>query len=124
MYLEVSYAHLCLSLTLKHISFFLDIYLNNECEAFKHYPDCSATLHPSPGEKNIIRVEQYHLALQHYRGGHPVPRVASSYDGGLLIYANILANVGFFSLLFAYFNSIQTAKSQDLIAIDIQMGSC
>ena len=75
-------------------------------------------------KKNIIRVEQYHLALQHYRGGHPVPRVASSYDGGLLIYANILANVGFFSLLFAYFNSIQTAKSQDLIAIDIQMGSC
>jgi len=81
---------------------------------FKHYPDCSATLRPFPGEKNIIRVEQHHLALQHYRGGHPVPRAASSYDGSLLTYANILVNLGFLSLLFTFANPFQTTKSQVL----------
>jgi hypothetical protein len=38
--------------------------------------------------KNIIRVEQYHLAFEHYRGGHPVPRAQSLYDGDLQINAN------------------------------------
>jgi len=34
------------------------------------------------------------LALQHYRGGHPVPRAVSLYDGGSQTNANLLANVG------------------------------
>ena len=81
---------------------------------FKHYPDCSATLRPLPGEKNIIRVEQYHLALWRYRGGHPVPRATSSYDGGLQKYANIFVNVQFFSAHFTFTYPFQTTKSQVL----------
>jgi hypothetical protein len=72
-------------------------------EALRYYLDCSVTLCPSRAKK----IEHYlsctiHLALQHYRGGHPVPRAVSLYDGGPLVYANILANVGYFSLLFAF----------------------
>jgi len=62
----------------------------------------------------IIRVAQYTLALWHYRGGHPVPRATSLYDGGLQIYANILADVGFFSPLFTFAYPFQTTKSQVL----------
>ena len=53
--------------------------------------------------ESIMRVAQYTLALQRYRGGHPVPRAASLYDGGVQIYANKLTHVGYFSLLFALF---------------------
>ena len=52
--------------------------------------------------ESIMRVAQYTLALQHYRGGHPVPRAASLYDGGVYIYANKCTHVGYFSLLFAF----------------------
>ncbi len=61
-----------------------------------------------------MRVAQDHLALQHYRGGHPVPRAASLYDGGIQIYANILAFVGFFSPHFTFAYPFQTTKSQVL----------
>jgi len=44
-----------------------------------------------------MRVAQYTLALEHYRGGHPVPRAQSLYDGDVRIYANKLTHVGFFS---------------------------
>ena len=60
-----------------------------------------------------MRVAQYTLALQRYRGGHPVPRAASLYDGGVYIYANKRTHVGLISPLFAY-NPIQTTKSQGL----------
>jgi hypothetical protein len=51
---------------------------------FKYYADCSVTLCPDQGkDKSIMRVAQYTLALQRYRGGHPVPRAASLYDGGV-----------------------------------------
>ena len=52
---------------------------------------------------SIMRVAQYTLALQHYQGGHPVPLAASLYDGGLQTYANMFANVGLISPLFALF---------------------
>ena len=52
--------------------------------------------------ESIMRVAQYTLALQHYQGGHPVPLAASLYDGGLQTYANMFANVGLISPLFAF----------------------
>jgi len=62
-------------------------------EALRYYLDCSVTL--SPGG---LKVEHYlsctvHLALQHYRGGRPVPRVASYHDGGYYTNANLYNNV-------------------------------
>jgi hypothetical protein len=53
-------------------------------------------------KKDIIRVEHCHLALQHYRGGRPVPRAASLYDGGIQIYANIFVYVQVLPAHFAF----------------------
>jgi len=53
--------------------------------------------------ENIIRVEQCHLVVERYRGGHPVPRAQSLYDGGLHKSTNTYVNAGFFSLLFTFF---------------------
>ena len=53
--------------------------------------------------ESIMRVAQYTLALQRCRGGHPVPRAASLYDGGVYIYANKRTHVGLISPLFALF---------------------
>ena len=84
------------------VFFLIDVHCNCEaiqvlCRLFSH------TL-PRPGkDKSIMRVAQYTLALQRYRGGHPVPRAASLYDGGVYIHANKCTHVGYFSLLFALF---------------------
>jgi len=69
-----------------------------------------------------MRVAQYTLALWRYRGGHPVPRATSLYDGGKQIYADIFVYVGFFSLHFAFY-PFQITKSQGLQAIIILSGS-
>ena len=84
------------------VFFLIDLHCNCEaiqvlCRLFSH------TLPRTGKDKSIMRVAQYTLALQRYRGGHPVPRAASLYDGGVQIYANKLTHVGYFSLLFALF---------------------
>ena len=82
------------------------------CEALNILSRLFSHTSPRAGEKvKLSELNIYHLALQHYRGGRPVPRAASSYDGGKQIHANILAYVGFFSLLLAYPYPIQTTKS-------------
>jgi len=87
-------------------------YRYNKCEAFKVLCRLFSHTLPRPGkDKSIMRVAQYTLALQHYRGGHPVPRAASLYDGGVYIYANKCTHAGYFSLLFAllFFSNNQIA---------------
>ena len=44
----------------------------------------------------------YTVAIWHYRGGHPVPRAKSLYDGYHVAFATTLRNIGFFSLLLAW----------------------
>lgn len=69
---------------------------------------------PVSGQRNIIRVEQYHLALQHYSGGQPVPRAASLSDGGLHKHASECANVRFFSSLLALLLPFLTQQTGSL----------
>lgn len=69
-----------------------------------------------------MRVAQYTLALWRYRGGHPVPRATSLYDGSYYTNADLYNNVGFFSLHFAFY-PFQITKSQGLQAIVILSGS-
>jgi len=71
---------------------------------FKHYPDRFSHTLPVAGQrKNIIRVESCHTAVEHYRGGCPIPRAPSLYNGGLCISAITYIDVGFFSPHFAFF---------------------
>jgi hypothetical protein len=82
---------------------------------FKHYPDRFSHTLPVAGQrKNIIRVESCHTAVEHYRGGCPIPRAPSLYNGGLYKSAITCIDVGFFSPLFTFSNPFQTTKSQGL----------
>jgi hypothetical protein len=59
----------------------------------------------------LSELNMYTVAIWHYRGGHPVPRAKSLYDGNQHIFATIHADLGFFSLLFPL-RSFQTIKRQ------------
>jgi len=69
-------------LSLNAFSSSKNCFYNDIAKQFKYYADCSVTLCPDSGkESSIMRVAQTTSALEHYRGGHPVPRAQSLYDG-------------------------------------------
>lgn len=70
---------------------------------FKIIQIVTVTLCPLPGKEKSLS-ESNHVTQRYgnYRGGCPVPRATSLYNGGKQIYAITLVYVGFFSPHFAY----------------------